>query len=132
MYERAGGDAFFEQLTLRFYAAVRDDPVLAPLYPADDPGLETARLHLREFLVQYWGGPDRYRRLRGAPALRARHARFRIGPAERDAWLRHMLAAVRAGGLAPLDEAQMVGYLQAAAAALVTTADPPDPPGSSG
>ena len=118
MYERVGGDAFFDQLTTRFYSAVRADPVLRDLYPEDEAEFEQARQHLRDFLIQYWGGPDIYNQARGAPRLRQRHFRFAIGPAERDAWLAHMTAAVRAAGLRPLDEAQMIGYFNAAAASL--------------
>ncbi len=46
------------------------------------------------FLVQYWGGPRTYSEQRGHPRLRMRHAPFPIGSRERDAWLRHMRAAV--------------------------------------
>jgi hemoglobin len=53
-----------------------------------------ARRHLALFLVQYWGGPPTYNEQRGHPRLRMRHVPFVIGPAERDAWLRHMLEAV--------------------------------------
>ena len=118
MYERVGGDAFFDQLTTRFYSAVRTDPVLRVLYPQDDEEFEQAREHLRDFLVQYWGGPDTYNQTRGAPRLRQRHFPFAIGPAERDAWLAHMIEAVRAAGLRPLDETQMIGYFNAAAGSL--------------
>jgi hemoglobin len=118
MYERVGGDAFFDALTGRFYSAVRQDPVLRPLYPEDDEGFEQARRHLRDFLVQYWGGPDTYNQTRGAPRLRQRHVPFAIGAPERDAWLTHMTEAVRAAKLHPLDEAQMIGYFNAAAATL--------------
>jgi hemoglobin len=118
MYERVGGDAFFDQLTGRFYSEVRQDPVLRPLYPEDDEGFEQARRHLRDFLVQYWGGPDTYNQTRGAPRLRQRHVPFAIGAPERDAWLTHMTEAVRAAKLHPLDEAQMIGYFNAAAATL--------------
>src|SRR5579862_4859541 len=110
MYDRVGGDAFFETLTRRFYDAVAADPVLRPLYPGDDAGLEAARGHLRDFLIQFWGGPDIYRTRRGEPRLRQRHIPFVIGPAERDAWVAHMSDAVRAGGLRPLDETQMLSY----------------------
>jgi len=118
MYERVGGDEFFDELTRRFYAAVADDLVLRPLYPEDEAGLELARVHLRDFLIQYWGGPDTYNQVRGAPRLRQRHVPFPIGPDERDAWLRHMTDAVHAASMRPLDEAQMVGYFNSAAAAL--------------
>ncbi len=65
--------------------------MLRPLYP--DDLAESAR-HLALFLMQYWGGPRTYNEQRGHPRLRMRHAPFVIGPAERDAWLRHMQAAL--------------------------------------
>ena len=118
MYERVGGREFFDALTRRFYDAVAVDPVLRPLYPDDPEEFERAREHLRDFLVQYWGGPETYNETRGAPRLRQRHVPFAIGTAERDAWLTHMTDSVRAASMHPLDEAQMLGYFNSAAAAL--------------
>jgi hemoglobin len=119
MYDRVGGEPFFEALSRRFYSGVARDPVLAPLYPSDPEQFEEARVHLQRFLVQYWGGPGTYSEERGHPRLRMRHAPFVIGAAERDAWLTHMVEAVRAAGLAPLDEAQMLTYFRASAAHMV-------------
>jgi hemoglobin len=125
MFDRAGGEEFFERLTQRFYNSVATDPVLRPLYPEAPEGFEAARVHLKWFLMQYWGGPSIYRSSRGAPQLRVRHARFAIGPTQRDAWVEHMSAAVKAGGLKPLDESQMLSYLAAAASHLVNTPTEP-------
>ena len=119
LYERVGGNRFFEELTSRFYAAVASDPVLRPLYPDDDAELEASRRHLALFLAQFWGGPKVYSEQRGHPRLRMRHSTFRIGPAERDAWLRHMRNAVQAAKLDPLDEMQLLSYLADAAEHLV-------------
>ncbi|MGC8512334.1 MAG: globin [Acidimicrobiales bacterium] len=119
LYDRVGGDSFFEQLTSRFYSAVAEDPVLRPLYPQDATELEASRRNLTLFLVQFWGGPKAYAEERGHPRLRMRHATFRIGPAERDAWLRHMRAAVEAADLDPLDGMQLMSYLADAAEHLV-------------
>ncbi len=119
LYDRVGGRPFFESLTRRFYEGVAGDPVLRRLYPDDEEGFEAARLHLELFLVQYWGGPATYNATRGAPRLRMRHVPFAIGPAERDAWLHHMTEAVKEAGMAPLDEVQLLGYLNTAAEHLV-------------
>ncbi len=121
MFDRAGGEDFFESLTRHFYDSVATDPVLRPLYPADPSEFEAARIHLKLFLIQFWGGPSVYQSSRGQPQLRARHARFAIGADERDAWVRHMSEAVRDAGLKPLDETQMLSYFASAAAALVNT-----------
>ncbi len=116
MFDRVGGAAWFDELVTRFYAGVALDPILRPLYPDD---LEPGRQHLRDFLIQYWGGPTHYSDSRGHPRLRMRHAPFVIGPAERDAWFAHMAAAVQAGGLRAADEAEMLGYFANAATHLL-------------
>ena len=92
MYEAVGGEEAFRRLTRRFYAEVARDPQLRAVYPSRD--LSLAEEHLRLFLMQYWGGPATYNAQRGHPRLRMRHARFVIGEAERDAWLRHMRTAL--------------------------------------
>jgi hemoglobin len=119
MYEAAGGEQTFTRLIERFYGAVATDPVLRPLYPADEEGFAQAAEHLRLFLIQYWGGPAWYDRLRGHPRLRMRHAPFRIGPAEREAWLRHMLAAIDSLELPRSVRAAFVDYFERAATAMM-------------
>ena len=91
VYDAVGGGPFFVDLVDGFYAGVSADLLLRPLYPED---LTDARRHLAGFLTQYWGGPSTYSDERGHPRLRMRHAPFVIGVAERDAWLRHMLASL--------------------------------------
>ncbi len=117
LYERLGED-FFVGLVERFYDGVEGDPVLRPLYPAD---LTASRRHLALFLVQYFGGPASYNALRGHPRLRMRHFRFGIGPAERDAWLRHMTEAVRSYGREPADEEELLSYFSSTAAMLTSS-----------
>jgi len=112
-YDEVGGAPVFRALVAHFYAGVRTDPVLAPLYPQDDwDGAET---RLRTFLEQYWGGPTTYSQERGHPRLRMRHAPFAIGTAERDAWLSHMRAAVDSLDLSTEHDAALWGYLEMAA-----------------
>ncbi len=116
-YDAVGGEETFRRLVARFYAGVRADPVLRPLYPEED--LADAEVRLRMFLMQYWGGPRTYSEQRGHPRLRMRHAPFAIGPAERDAWLRNMRAAVDSLELAPDADALLWNYLESAAHSLV-------------
>jgi len=118
LYDRVGGGEWFEALTERFYSAVATDPILRPVYPDD---LESARQRLCGFLIQYWGGPDDYSQARGHPRLRMRHMRFAIGPAERDAWYRHMAAAVKGAGLPSDDELAMLRYFAGAATQLTNS-----------
>jgi hemoglobin len=117
LYEAIGGEPAFYRLVHRFYQEVAADPVLRPVYPSRD--LQAAEEHLRLFLIQYWGGPATYNELRGHPRLRMRHARFAIGPAERDAWLRHMRTALDELELDPGNDAQLWEYLVMAAHSLV-------------
>lgn len=116
LYDLVGGEAWFVALVDRFYDGVADDPVLRPMYPDD---LTDSRRHMVGFLVQYWGGPGTYSEQRGHPRLRMRHAPFPIGEPERDAWFRHMADAVRAGGLPPEAEAQVLAYFESASAHLI-------------
>jgi hemoglobin len=114
-----GGEETFHRLVHRFYAGVADDPVLRPLYP--EPDLAGAEERLRMFLVQYWGGPRTYSEQRGHPRLRMRHVPFRIGLAEREAWLRHMRDAVDSLGLPPDAETLLWDYLVMAANSMVNS-----------
>ncbi len=50
-----------------------------------------------------------------------RHAPFVIGPAQADAWLRHMTDAVQAAGLAAADEEELLDYLAMAARSLINS-----------
>jgi hemoglobin len=130
LYDRVGGQEFFDALVERFYDGVEADPVLRPLYPDD---LSGSRRHLALFLAQYFGGPSRYNEERGHPRLRMRHAPFVIGGAEHDAWLAHMTRSVCASGLDAKDEADVLAYFTSAAAMLrnqVDSADGTESPGT--
>jgi hemoglobin len=115
-FDQVGGEPTFRRLVATFYAGVAEDPVLRPLYP--DPDLATAEERLRMFLIQYWGGPRTYSDQRGHPRLRMRHAPFRIGTAERDAWLSHMHDALDTIDLAPAYRQVLWDYLVSAADSL--------------
>jgi hemoglobin len=120
LFDRVDGERFFAHLVDRFYEGVAGDPLLRPLYPGD---LNEPRRHLTLFLMQYWGGPSTYNDERGHPRLRMRHLPFVIGPAERDAWLRHMNRAVdqmvETKGLQAPDAEELRAYFAMAAHSLV-------------
>jgi hemoglobin len=126
LYEAVGGEETFRRLVHAFYREVAADPQLRPVYPSKDLG--PAEEHLRLFLIQYWGGPPAYNELRGHPRLRMRHARFTIGEAERDAWLRHMRTALDELALDPARDAQLWEYLVMAAHSLVNQPSGPRGP----
>ncbi|MFY1680907.1 globin [Micromonospora sp.] len=122
-FDAVGGEPTFRRLVDRFYAGIADDPLLRPMYPEDDLGPATERMTL--FLMQYWGGPNTYSAQRGHPRLRMRHAPFRIGAAERDAWLRHMRRAVDDLGLPPELAATLWDYLERSAYFMVNVMEDP-------
>jgi hemoglobin len=118
-YERVGGSETFRKLVEKFYEGVATDEVLRPMYPEEDLGPAAERLQL--FLEQYWGGPTTYQELRGHPRLKMRHMPFKINPLARERWLLHMRAGVDSLGLAPLLEAELWGYLDRAATAMLNS-----------
>ncbi|MBJ7338858.1 globin [Mycolicibacterium sp.] len=121
-YDEVGGAETFRTIVSRFYQLVRDDEILRPLYPEYD--LDGAEERLRMFLEQYWGGPRTYSELRGHPRLRMRHAPFKVGPFERDAWLRCMHTAVAEIDSQTLDDAHrrlLLNYLEMAAHSMVNS-----------
>ncbi|WP_019869174.1 globin [Salinispora oceanensis] len=125
-FDAVGGEPTFRRLVDEFYAGIADDPLLRPMYPEEDLGPAAERLTL--FLMQYWGGPNTYSAQRGHPRLRMRHAPFRIGAAERDAWLRHMRQAVDRLGLPPELTTALWDYLERAAYFMVNTLEDPATP----
>lgn len=117
LYDLVGGEPVFRLLVERFYARVAGDPLLRPIYPEADLAGATERLTL--FVIQYWGGPSTYSDRRGHPRLRMRHVPFAIGQAERDAWLRHMTAAVDSLEFAPAIRKTLLDYFEAASRAMI-------------
>ena len=98
--EALGGEAGCKRLSAEFYARVGKDPVLRPLFPGKS--LRCAIEAFAAFLIQFLGGDEEQTQDRWWLSLRESHARFRIGAAERSAWLKHMGATLEA---APLNEA---------------------------
>ena len=120
-YEAVGGEKAFEQLVSHFYALVAIDPILRPMYPTDD--LHGAAIRLKMFLEQYWGGPKTYSEERGHPRLRMRHAEFKIGTKERDAWLLCMRSAVYELEITTEQRNELWSYLEGAAQFLINSED---------
>jgi hemoglobin len=120
IYDLIGGEPTLRELVDRFYAHVEADPVLRPLFP---PDLAEGKQWQFLFLCQFFGGPQAYAEERGQPRLRMRHMPFSIGPAERDAWLTHMLAAVDETGIQEPMRTVMRDYFVRAAEHMVNRPD---------
>jgi truncated hemoglobin YjbI len=100
LLDALGGEAGCRRLSAEFYARVGTEPVLRPLFAGKS--LKCAIEEFAAFLIQFLGGDENRTQRRWWLSLRESHARFRIGPAERRAWLQHMAATLDA---TPLEEA---------------------------
>ena len=119
LWAQVGGSETFEKIVRRFYDGVKEDPIMAPMYPQDD--WEGAIWRLQKFLEQYWGGPTTYQEQRGHPRLRMRHHAFAINAEARERWLHHMHAALDEADLPPMADTQIRDYVERAALALTNT-----------
>ena len=119
LFAAVGGEPTFRRIVARFFDQVRDDEVLRGVYPLDD--LDGAEQRLGLFLMQFWGGPTTYTDERGHPRLRMRHAPFRIGLAERDAWVRAMRVAVDEAGLEESCRKELWDHLESTATHMINS-----------
>ena len=92
LYQAVGGRRVCRRLSEAFYARVQHDPVLRPFFPGKT--MRCAIEAFAAFLAQLLGGPAEDARKRWSLSLRESHLRFRIGPAERTAWMKNMIAAL--------------------------------------
>ena len=111
------GEAGFTRLVEAFYRQVPADPILGPMYPAND--LEGAEHRLREFLIFRFGGPPRYVEQRGHPRLKPRHFRFAINQAARNRWVELMNRALDEAALPEPAAARLRGFFAEAATFLI-------------
>lgn len=120
VYDLIGGEAPLRAMVDAFYSRVACDPVLRPMYPAD---LSEPNRRLFLFLVQFFGGPNRYSEERGHPRLRMRHFPFPIDQDARDRWLRYMLEALDEAEIGEPARSRMVEYFDRASAFLINKPD---------
>lgn len=121
VYEQLG-DSGFEQLVAAFYRRISVDPVIGPFYAPHE--LPAAERRLRMFLIQYWGGPGTYSEERGHPRLKMRHQPYRIGEAQRVAWLKAMFGAMDEVGIPEPSYSAMRTYFESGAAFMMNVRDP--------
>lgn len=92
LYQAVGGRGVCLQLSEAFYARVKRDPVLRPLFPGKS--MRCAIEAFAAFLAQFLGGPPEDAQERWWLSLRESHLRFKIGPRERQAWMSNMVEAL--------------------------------------
>ena len=115
------GEAGFDRLVTAFYARVSVDEVIGPMYPPED--LDAARIRLRDFLIQRFGGPSRYSDARGHPRLRMRHGPFAIDRAAAERWLTIMRAAMKEVGIGADLHALLWPYFVSTATHMINAGD---------
>src|SRR5271166_1207492 len=93
-FDLIGGGPGVDRLVEAFYRNMDQRPDARAIRAMHADDLEPTRKILKLYLREWLGGPKDYSSQRGHPRLRRRHAGFAIGPAERDAWLGCMNAAL--------------------------------------
>ena len=112
LFEWLGGMPALERLTQAFYARVRDDEVLAPVFSRMSPDHPQ---HVAEFLAEVMGGPKVYTAERGGHANMIRHhLEKRLTQAQRRRWVELFLATADDVGLPddPEFRSAFVAYLE--------------------
>jgi hemoglobin len=97
LYEWAGGDEALERLTDAFYARVREDPLLEPLFGHMDPAHPR---HVATWLAEVFGGPKRYSENHGGYRhMVGQHKGLAITEEQRFRWVQLILGAADEAGL---------------------------------
>ena len=112
LYEWVGGQSALERLTTHFYAAVREDELLGPVF---------AHMHgehpqyVAAFIGEVFGGPDTYSSSRGGhPHMVAQHLNRRLTQEQRRRWIELLLRSADAVRLPddPEFRSALVAYLE--------------------
>ena len=93
-FARIGGQTVIVRLVDAFYDRMNTRPEAAGIRAMHGADLRDIKALFVVYLTEWLGGPKEYSARHGHPRLRFRHARFRIGTAERDAWMSCMLGAL--------------------------------------
>ena len=112
LFEWAGGMPVLERLTSAFYAHVRQDAVLAPVFGA----MDARHPHfVAQFIAEVLGGPEEYSAERGGhPHMIREHLERHLTEHQRQAWLSLLLRTADEVGL-PADpefRSALVAYLE--------------------
>jgi hemoglobin len=107
-----GGPESIQHLLTRFYAKVRTDPVLSPIFAGMNPKHAE---QVSAFITEVFGGPKRYSESGGSHAkMIAHHMGRQLTHQQRRAWLNLLLDTADEVGIRddPEFRASFVGYLE--------------------
>jgi hemoglobin len=128
LYDRIG-PAKLRAIIQAFYPLVRQEPLIADLFPED---LSETMNKQEAFMTGFLGGPPLYHRYYGPPMLRARHLKFPITPERARAWFACFADAVNTVALEPEVRDELLQAVARMAAHMVNTpTETPDPSRSS-
>jgi len=94
MFERIGGAVIVDRLVESFYQRMDELPEAKTIRAMHPDDLGPIKSVLKRYLSEWTGGPKLYSPEKDHPRLRQRHMGFKIGNAERDAWLLCMRGAL--------------------------------------
>lgn len=100
-YRAAGEQAGITRLVDAFYRIMDELPEAAIIRRMHARDLTESRDKLTRFLCGWMNGPSLFAEKYGPIRIPSAHAHLRIGPRERDAWLRCMELAIAEQGYAP-------------------------------
>lgn len=113
LYEWAGGPGVLERLTAEFYARVKEDALLAPVFAQMAANHSE---HVAHFIGEVFGGPALYSTADGGShaTMIAHHVGRRLTEAQRRRWVNLLLDVADAVGLPddPEFRAAVVAYLE--------------------
>jgi hemoglobin len=93
-YQAAGGIDGIQKLVGCFYDLMDSLPESQNIRAMHRKDLKTARTRLAWFLSGWLGGPKLYQEQVGSISIPGFHRRFKVGGAEKDAWLNCMAQAI--------------------------------------
>lgn len=112
LYVWAGGDEALRRLFTTFYARVRDDELIGPLFAGMDPHHPD---HVATWLAEVFGGPARYTAEHGGyPHMLGKHLGLAITEEQRRRWVSLLHDAADEVGLPddPEFRAAFAGYIE--------------------
>src|SRR5438046_5669877 len=86
----------FERPTAVFYARVRQDPILSPLFAHASPEHPA---HVAAFIAEVFGGPAAYTARGGHPEMVRRHLGRALTEVQRRRWAKLLAECADEGGL---------------------------------
>jgi truncated hemoglobin YjbI len=117
MLPALGGESGCRALSAAFYARVAGDADLRPLFPGKT--LRCATEEFSAFLVQFLDGDEEMTQYRWWISLRESHARFKISPSQRKAWLKQMRAALQASQVDSVTQDALNQFFESSSAYLL-------------